>query len=209
MKDLIVVGASGFGMEVLWLAERCGRSVYGFLDDTPEKQGALVLGRPVLGKISSWLQYDNCDFILAIGSPRGRRAVANKMESTGTPSYATLVDPDAIIGKNITIREGVIICAGSICTASIEIGRHTIINLNCTVGHESALGEFCTIAPSVSISGNTKMGDIVEVGTGAKIREKVSIATGCVIGMGSVLTKNTAENKVLVGNPARTIKTVE
>lgn len=208
MKDLVIVGASGFGMEVLWLAERCGRNVLGFLDDTPEKQGSLVLGYRVLGHISSWVKYDNCEFVLAIGSPRGRKSVAEKMEGYGAPEYATLVDPGAMLGKSVGINEGGIVCAGVVCTVAIKIGRHAIINLNSTIGHESVLGDFCTVAPGASISGNSNIGDLVEIGTGAKIREKITIATGSVVGMGSVLTKNVDENKVVVGNPARIIKSI-
>ena len=38
MKNLIIIGASSFCKEVLWLAKRLCRNVIGFLDDTPEKK---------------------------------------------------------------------------------------------------------------------------------------------------------------------------
>lgn len=209
MKKLIIVGASGFGMETLWLAERCGRSVIGFLDDTPEKQNTQVLGAPVLGLISSWPSYPDCEFIVAIGSPRGRKSVVEKMQLLGNPSFTTLIDPNAIIGKEVNVESGSIICAGVICTVDIHIGRHVILNLNSTVGHESTLEDFCTIAPNVSVSGNVHLEALVEIGTGAKIKEKTRIERGSVLGMGSVLTKDVEAEKIVVGNPARVIKSIE
>lgn len=206
MKDLIIVGASGFGMEVAWMAERCGRKVLGFLDDSPEKIGKKVLDYKVLGTISSWQTYQDCEFILAIGSPRGRQVVAEKMEASGKPSYTKLIDPSAIIGDSNIIEEGAIICAGVVFTVSIKIGRHCIVNLNSTVGHEAKLGNFCTVAPGVSISGNVTIGDHVELGTGAVIREKVYIGNGAVIGMGGVLVNDANESRIFVGNPAKQLK---
>lgn len=208
MKDLVIIGASGFAMEVLWLAERCGRNVLGFLDDTQEKQNGIVLGYPILGEILSWPLYENCEFIIAIGSPRARKSVVSKMKTLGDPRYATLLDPSSIIGKQIKIKEGCIVCAGVICTTNIEVGQHSILNLSATIGHETVFGDFCTVAPGASISGNVKVGELVEIGTGAKIREKINIGSGSVVGMGSVLTKDVPENKVVVGNPARVIKTI-
>lgn len=196
-------------MEVLWLAERCGRQVLGFLDDTPEKQGTTLLGVPILGGISSWVLYDDCDFVIAIGSPKGRSLVASKMNQLGRPEFARLIDPSAIVGKEVSIQDGSIVCAGVICTVKVYIGLHAVVNLNTTIGHESSLGDFCTIAPNASISGNVVCGDMVEIGTGAKIREKISIGSGSVVGMGSVLTKNVEPCKVVVGNPARVIRSIE
>ena len=51
MTDLIIVGASGLGKEVAWLAERAGVTVAGFLDDDFELQGCEFYHKPVLGVI--------------------------------------------------------------------------------------------------------------------------------------------------------------
>lgn len=208
MKDIIIIGASGFGMEVLWLARRLGRNISGFLDDTIEKQGKQIMGVPVLGLIDQCGKYENNEFIIAIGSPRGRESVVSRIQDCAVVEYATLIDPSAIVDKDVSVGEGGIICAGVICTVGIEIGRHTIINLNSTVGHNVKFGDYVTVAPNVSISGNIYLNSLVEVGTGAVLREKLEVGVGTIVGMGSVLTKNVDGNKVVVGNPARVIKSL-
>ena len=209
MKNIIIVGASGLGKEVLWLAKRLGRNVIGFLDDTPEKQNTKLLNCPVIGKINEFDQFDNIEFVIAIGSPRGRELVFKKMTENGTPQFATLIDPNAVIGENIKIGEGCLICAGVILTVDICIGRHVVINLNSTIGHDVIIGDFVTIAPNVSLSGNVTLANTVELGTNATIREKITVEQGAMIAMGSVITKNVEENKLVAGNPARAIKTIE
>ena len=55
MKDLIIIGASGFGREVAWLVERINKinptwNLLGFLDDNEKIQGKEINGYKVLGK---------------------------------------------------------------------------------------------------------------------------------------------------------------
>lgn len=209
MKDVIIIGASSFGMEVLWLARRLGRNIAGFLDDTTAKQNKTIMGAPVLGLIDECDKYKNHEFIIAIGSPRGRESVVSRIQDCTVVEYATLIDPSAIVDNDVSIAEGSIICAGVICTVGIDIGKHTIINLNSTVGHGVTIGDFVTVAPNVSISGNIHLNNLVEVGTGATLRENLEVGAGTIVGMGSVLTKSVDANKVVVGNPARVIKNMD
>lgn len=208
-KDLIIVGFSGFGKEVYWLASRLGITVRGFLDDNPAVVGKVFCSTPILGGVMQWQEYLDCEFVIAIGNPRIRKKVHDKMCMAGKPVFATLVDPAAlVIPEHVLIGPGSIVCAGTICTVEVEIGAHAIINLNCTVGHEVQIEDFVTVAPMVAISGNVRIGQCTEVGTGSSIRQGLTIDDGAMIGMGSVLTKNVAKNTVVFGSPAKPIKTI-
>lgn len=206
MKDLIIIGASGFGIEVAFLAKRASINVIGYLDDTLEKKDSEILGVPVLGPVREWEKYPDCEFIIAVGSPRARKFIHQKMHNA---KFATLIDPAAIIGESVSINDGSIICAGVVITENVEIGSNVIINLNSTIGHDCEIEDFVTIAPQAAISGNVILKRLVEIGTGAALREKLCIGAGAIVGMGSVLTKNVEESTVVVGNPARAIKKVE
>ncbi|NQZ64375.1 acetyltransferase [Crocosphaera sp.] len=206
MTGLIVIGGGGFAKEVIWLAQDCGYNVVGVLDDAPEMQGKTVLGIKVLGHIEKWSEFSDVEFILAIGSPRTRFKIFNKMELSGEPKFATLIHPSVSKSEFVSVGEGAIICTGSILTTDIQIGKHCILNLNVNVGHDCVLGEFVTIAPMVAISGSVELNDLVEVGTGAVIRQGLSIGKGAMLGMGGVLTKNIPSNFIFIGNPAKKFK---
>jgi sugar O-acyltransferase (sialic acid O-acetyltransferase NeuD family) len=207
MRDLIIVGAGGFSKEVAWLAQEIGKfKILGILDDKLAP-GSQVAGIAVLGTIQKAQDYPNAEFIVAIGTPRTRQFVVNKLMSLGICKFANLIHPSVIKSHSATLGEGIIICAGVILTVEISIGNHTIVNLNSTIGHECTIGKFCTIAPLVAISGNVQLGDCVEVGTGACIRQGLSLAPGSMLGMGGVLTKSIPENQIFIGNPAAFFKT--
>ncbi len=209
MEKIIIVGASGFALEAAWLSEECGYEVVGFLDDSEEKKDKIIMGKPVLGKIDDWIDYNDYSFVVGIGSPRIRKMVVNKMEQKGAPVFATLVHPRVEKSQYVEIGNGTMICAGCVLTVDIKIGDHCIINLNSTIGHETVLGSYVTVAPIAAISGNVSLKDLSEVGTGALIRQGLSVECGALVGMGSVLTKNVNEYEVFAGNPARFLKSLE
>ncbi|MCK8126381.1 acetyltransferase [Pseudoalteromonas sp. SIMBA_153] len=208
MKDLIVIGGGGFAKEVIWLANDCSRKVRGVLDDSAQTHNTQVQGATVLGDVSNWINYKDCEFIIAIGSPRTRKKVLDKMLTFGEPDFAILIHPSVRLSNTVSIGEGSIICAGSILTADISLGKHNILNLNVTVGHECEFADFVTIAPMVAVSGNVKLQYLVEVGTGAVIRQGLELAEGSMLGMGGILTKNIPERLIFAGNPAKKLKEI-
>jgi len=204
MKEVIIVGGGGFAKEVIWLAQDCGYTVKGILDDNPAMHGTKVLGIEVLGAITLCRNYADIEFILAIRTPKTRLAVYKRMQQVCSLKFATLIHPDV---KHISFGVGSIICAGCILKFDITIGQHCIINLKSTIGHESTLGDFVAIAPLVAISGNVVLGDYSEVDTSACIKQGIEIPQGSMLGMSGVLT-NMAENTTFVGNPAKLLKTL-
>lgn len=87
----------------------------------------------------------------------------------------------------------------------------TIIRNNCYlmkhshVGHDSFLYDNVTLSCGAKIGGHTLINTGVVVGLNATIHQRQIIADGCMIGMGSVVTKNlkTFAYQKYVGNPAR------
>ena len=130
------------------------------------------------------------------------------MLTFGEPDFAILIHPSVRFSNTVSIGEGSIICAGSILTADISLGKHNILNLNVTVGHECEFADYVTIAPMVAVSGNVKLQYLVEVGTGAVIRQGLELAEGSMLGMGGILTKNIPERLIFAGNPAKKLKEI-
>ena len=206
MKKLIVVGGGGFAKEIVWLARDCGYEVVGVLDDNVHAHSELVADAKIIGVIDDWKKYTDVEFVIAIGSPRTRKTVYEKMAHSGKPRFAKLIHPSAIVSPFVNIDEGTIICAGCIVTVDVVIGAHCIFNLNVTIGHDCVISNFTTIAPMVAVSGNVTMLLCVEVGTGASIRQGLTLGSGSMLGMGAVLTKSISECVIFAGNPARRLK---
>jgi sugar O-acyltransferase (sialic acid O-acetyltransferase NeuD family) len=122
--------------------------------------------------------------------------------------YYTYIDKHAILmdKNNIHIREGSIICAGTILTTNIKLGKFTQINLSTTIGHDTEMGDFCTTAPGVNISGNCKIGNNVYFGTNSSVKPKIQITDNVIIGLNSGVVKNITESGIYIGTPSIKLK---
>ncbi len=215
MKDLIIIGASGFGREVAWLVERINQkasvwNLLGFVDDNPELQGKKVNGYPVLGGCESLASYPEAFAVCAIGAAKIRRRIIEKVKSMSpSQKFAKLLDPSVEKSDSVVIGEGSIICAHNILTVNIKIGAHVIVNLDCTIGHDAIIEDFVTVYPSANISGITHIGEGSELGTGMQIIQGKTVGRNSIIGAGAVVVKDIPENCVAVGSPAKPIKANE
>ena len=118
-----------------------------------------------------------------------------------------MIHPNVLIGSDeVIIGNGCIICASNIITVNISIGNFVILNLGCTVGHDTRIGDYCSFMPSVNISGEVVIEDLVYVGTGAKIINLLSIGNSTIVGAGAVVAKSLPAHCTAVGIPAKPIK---
>lgn len=212
LKNLIIIGASGFGKEVAWLVERINIvsptwNIIGYLDDNASLHGTRLGGYPILGDCAKASAYTQAYFVCAIGSATIRRAVVSRLESVvPSPLYATLIDPSVMISSRVEIGVGSVICAGSILTVDIKIGRHVIVNLDCTIGHDAVISDYVTLYPSVNVSGLVSIGACVELGTGVQVIQGKTIGSEAIVGAGAVVVRDLPERCTAVGSPARVIK---
>lgn len=210
MKDLVIIGAGGFGREVAWLIEDINEkysewNLLGFIDEDKKLHGSLINGYKILGGLE-YLKNKDVFYVCAIGNSKVRKEIVEKCKRINL-NAATLIHPSVIKSKKyLEIGEGCIICAANVLTVNIKIGNHVIINLDCTIGHDAILKDYVTIYPSANISGNCQLEECVEIGTGAQIIQGKNIGENTIIGAGSVVVKNLEGNKTFVGIPAKAIK---
>lgn len=212
MKKIYVVGSGGFGREVLWLIERINQvqatwKIEGIIDDNVEQHNKSINGYKVLGGCDYFVDIEKEVFIvIAIGSPKVREKIVKKLEKYKNIRFAKIIDPTVILSKKVKIGEGTIICAGTIITVNINIGKHVIINLDCTIGHDSILEDYTTVLPSVNLSGNTITQKYSTLGTGAKVIQGITIGSNVIVGAGSVIIRDVPSNCTVVGNPGKIVK---
>ncbi len=209
MKDIVIIGAGGFGREVAWLIEDINKknmewNLLGFVDDNKTIQGTEVNGYRVVGDVD-WLKEQDLFVVNAIGDPIIKKKVMDRLDGSKN-QYPVLIHPSVICSDRVSFGEGSIICAGNIITVNIEIGKHVIINLDCTIGHDANIGDYSTVLPSVNVSGFVKTEECVSVGTGSAIIQGVNIGKNTVVGAGAVVVKDLPENCTAVGSPAKPIK---
>lgn len=207
-KDIIIVGAGGFGRETVWLIDTINEkekkwNILGFVDDFKEKD-IEVSRYKVLGNSDFLMNYDKEIFVvIAIANSATRKSLYNKLCTNNNIKFPVLIAPSANIGNDIEIGEGSIICACSTLTTDIKIGKNVIININSTIGHDAIIEDFVTGFPSISVSGNDIIGESTHIGVGARIIENIKIGANTILGTGAIVIKDIEGNFTAVGIPAK------
>lgn len=210
-RPLVIVGAGGHAREMAQLvADVNGKDLQyeliGFFDDHIPT-GTMIAGMPVLGPTqdAKTLARDSL-FVLGIGAPPSKIKLASRLLDAGLKPV-TLVHPSAVLGRNVTLGSGTIVCAGCILTCDVAVDAFVTINVACTLSHDSTIGRYTTLAPGVHITGGVTVGAGCDLGVGLVTVQGVEIGEWSIIGAGAVITANLPANVTAVGVPARIIKT--
>ena len=195
-----IIGAGGFGREIYWsldLMERVGCKF--FVDDEYYQQGNEDI-LPI-----SEFDPEEYEVIVAVADPKFRKSIVESLPIE--TKYFTHIHPSVQIhAPDVEIGEGSIICAGTIITTNVKIGKHAHLNLLTTIGHDCEIGDYFTTAPGAKVSGNCKIYDCVYVGTNASIKQKLSIESFTTIGSNAAVVKDIEEPGVYAGVPVKKIK---
>lgn len=195
--EFAIYGAGGFGREVKGLihdVHGSTESLRCFVDDHRAEPGAKVQGVPVLGLDEAKARFPAARMVIAVGHTRVRATLAKKAADAGW-RFTTLVHPSVIKGYNVEIGEGTIITAQCLMTTDIVIGAHVIFNVACSIGHDSVVEDFVTLAPSCRIAGNVRIcrysflaqGVATTQGTSEK---PIVIGENCTIGLNATITES-------------------
>lgn len=204
MSSLIIVGAGGFGLEVAAYAEdmarasKSGVSIKGFLDDT-KPAGATHAGYPALGPTDRIIP--DCLYILAVGAPESRRALAEKLAAKGA-RFTSIIHPAAHIAATAKIGAGTVIAPFSFVGPEAQIGEHCALNIYASAGHESRMGDYCVLSPYATIHGASVLENGVFMGSHACVTAKMQIGASARIAAGSVVYQNIPAGARVMGNPA-------
>lgn len=211
MKDIVIIGAGGFGREVKIIIDAINHlsktyTFLGFYDDTIAK-GTLINNYPILGNLDDLNRLDKeVSVVLGIGNPITKSSIIANLNNKML-QFPTLIHPSVILSNDdVVIDEGCIICAGTIITCNIKLHKFVTLNLMCTVGHDTIIDDFASFMPSVNISGEVHIHEKVYVGTGAKIINKLTIGKETIVGAGAVVSKSLPDYCTAVGIPAKPIK---
>lgn len=194
-----IIGNGGFGREVF----------HSFSDQDKENSIFFVSDEYYLNSMINTLplsefNYEKYEVVVAVGDPKLRENIVKYLPKK-TKFFTHIHESVKLLDKNIEIGDGSIICAGTILTTNIRIGKHCHLNLQSTIGHDTIIGDFFTTAPGVKVSGNCTIGNRVYVGTNASIREKINICDDVTIGLNSGVVKDINESGTYVGLPSKKI----
>ena len=207
MKRLLIIGAGGFGREVLAWARACPEhevdwEVGGFIDANPNALDGFNVSVPIVGSDIDYQPLPSDVFVCAIGNPADRRKSVERLLAKDA-CFVNVIHPTAVLGERVKLGIGVVVCPYCVCTSDIEIGDHTALNLHCSVGHDARIGSYCQLSSYSDVTGHVQLADEVFMGSHASILPSVSVGDRAVVGAGSVVISKVKPGTTVMGVPAK------
>ncbi len=212
MRDLVVIGAGGFGRETLDVIEAINRAageavhrVVGVVDDAPSPVNCDRLaqrGHRLLGTIDEWLasgRGEGC--VIAVGDPAVRRRIAGRLSGVGF--VAGLVHPSAVVGSCFLAGPGSVVCGGVQISTNVELGDHVHLNPGAIIGHDARLADLVSVNPGAIVSGEVTVEREVLIGAGAVVLQGLKVGRGSTVGAAACVVRDVEPGVTVKGVPAR------
>lgn len=212
MKKLIIIGARGWGREVLDSFRKLERlngeefEIKGFLDDKADAFDGLDGSYPpILSSVESYIPQIDDVFFCALGDPIYRKKYVDIIEAKGG-EFVSYICPRANVLPSAKIGKGSFISGDVYISDNVEIGEQTVIHRLCTIGHDVKIGNYVTVEAYCFFGGFSEVGDFSAIHVRSTIISHKKVGQNASVGTGSVVIRNVKDGNHVFGNPAVTIK---
>lgn len=211
MEKIILFGCGEHARMVIDNIEDQGKyAVAGLLTNDPAELGKEIYGYKVIGLDGDILEILKSDpsitgYFLGVGNMKVRAKLAAWLDSACGVPAVNIIHPLALVSKHAIIGWGNIFEAYTKVANGAVVGNHCILNSFSAINHDQRIGDNVLIAGNVSMAGRS-VGDNTIIADGASIGFKVRVGKNCIIGDGAVVTKDTSDNIIAYGNPAREVR---
>lgn len=209
MKNLIIIGARGWGREVLWSFKKDYSDQYnfkGFLDSKADALDGLIGDfPPILSSVEDYEVQPDDIFFCALGDPVWRKHYADIIEAKGG-KFATYIAPTAMVSPNAIIGEGCYVGANTVVSDNVTIAKQVMLHGLCTLGHDVKIGNNVSIEAYCFFGGYSSVGDNTSIHVRSTIIAHKKIGCEASVGAGSVVIRNVKDGVHVFGNPATKIQ---
>lgn len=209
MKNVVILGSGGQARVVVDAIEsqQCAR-ILGLVDagDAPAHTRYTTLGRDE-DVPSLHASHGPFDLMVAIGNNAVRQRVVSKLAQVASLHYLTVIHPQAHVAGDVQVGAGTFVAIGATLCVGVRLGQHVLINTNASVDHDCVVEDYAFIAPNAALGGGVHIGSGAMVGMGATVLPGLTVGAGATVAAGAVVTRNVRDGDLVMGVPAKSVRT--
>ncbi|UUF12255.1 MULTISPECIES: sialic acid O-acetyltransferase [Flavobacterium] len=207
MKNLIIIGARGYGREVCGLARQCSGynteyTIKGFLDDKLDALDGFENYPAIISSVENYEIQDNDVFVCALGDLKWKKHYVEIILSKGG-QFINLIHPTVVFTSNVKLGNGIIIFMYSNISNDCVLDDFVTIQGFVAIGHDSKIGKWCHINAYSFTGGYTVLEEEVCLNTRSTVLPNIIVRKGATVGAASLVIKNVKENTTVFGVPAK------
>ena len=216
MKKYIIFGTGSFISDIFDLIHVNGGAVYKIYQNVKEtvrpgdlsvRERAAILQYPVQIYVSldEFVPEEDCAYVLGCTTVQ-KYGLVEELKSKYGLTFATLVHPEAYLGSNVHVGEGVVVNTRATIAPNVFLDDFCLVNRAAMIGHDTRIGRYSRIAPAATLGGLTRIGEKCSIGIGAIVLDRIEIGDWSVIGAGALVTRNVPGKVVAYGVPAKVVR---
>lgn len=201
MSKLLIFGAGEYSHVAHYYFTRdAHREVVAFVVDDDYVASSPPGPAPVLAWSEALARHSPAshEYFVAIGYSKLNRLRIEKAALVSTAGYrlASFLHSRAIAWDGFTLEDNCFILEHNTIQPFARIGRNVVVWSGNHIGHHSIVEDGCFVTSHVVIAGDVRVGTESFVGINATIRDHVTIGKRNVIGAGTVILADTADEAV-------------
>lgn len=209
MKNLLIIGARGWGREVYNMLPDClgyGTEflLKGFLDDNPMALYGFNGYPPIINSVEKYEIEPEDVFICALGNSDWKKYYVDIILSKGG-EFISLIHKTATIHQNSYIGKGCVVGSYVKVSCDVTVGEYVTIQSFSLLGHDVIVNDFCHLGCRTFMGGYSSVGEKSLIHTNAIILPHVKVGVKCTVGAGSVVIKKVKNGETVFGNPAKIV----
>ena len=207
MQKIIIFGTGELAQRIFYYLRDSEDKVVAFSANESNIDSNELLGLPVVAFENIEEKYSPREFsmfiALAYSDMNKKRAkFFDEAKSKGYELYS-YVHPSTKIWDEFEMGENCFILAENIIQPFVKIEDNVLIGSNNLISHNTVIEKNCFLTSNITLGGHITIGANSFVGLSATINQRVKIGKECIIGAGTLITKDVNDKEVYAENSSK------
>jgi len=210
MKNLIIIGARGFGREVYDLATQCSGFnieyvIKGFLDDKADALDGFENYPAIISSVEDYKIQEDDVFVCALGTVKWKKYYAELIMAKGG-SFINLIHPSTKLNTNTVVGTGLLVFMYANISNDCIIEDFVTIQGYVGLGHDTKIRKWVHVSSYSFTGGFVVLEEESTLNTRATVLPHVIVRKGATVGAASLVIRNVKENTTVFGVPAKKLE---
>jgi len=207
MKKIIIFGTGELAQRIFYYLKNSEDKVVAFSANESNIDSNELLGLPVVAFENIEEKYSPEEFsmfiALAYSDMNKKRAkFFDEAKSKGYELYS-YVHPSTKIWDEFEMGENCFILAENIIQPFVKIGDNVLIGSNNLISHNTVIENNCFLTSNITLGGHITVGSNSFIGLSATVNQRIKIGKECIIGAGTLITKDVNDKEVYAENSSK------
>ena len=207
MKKIVIFGTGELAQRIFFYLKDSEDDVVAFSANKSNIDSNELLGLPVVPFENIQEKYppEKFSMFIALAYSEMNKKRTRFFEQAKNKGYElySYVHPSTKIWDEFEMGENCFILAENIIQPFVKIGDNVLIGSNNLISHNTVIENNCFLTSNITLGGHITVGSNSFIGLSATINQRIKIGKECIIGAGTLITKDVNDKEVYAENSSK------